>query len=209
MWRLGQSRRAAVIGSPAHSVVIKTASASSLTWRDTRRTTVKRREDLFVQNTKDVFTETFKRGVWIKHEDKTNPGQPDVSFIWIRTTYMEFKHLGPRENIHDRFEKLQLPECIRYENACGTCWIVAFRDGERRTGRSPRLCIYRPRALKTPDGRDTTPNLPLDYVCDPANVLRDLRIHGVAEYPTHDVQPLVELILRTHKNETIHGVTGQ
>jgi len=108
-----------------------------------------------------LFTTYLPTANLWKINDTVTGGQPDLEIAWNgHTTKIEFKVLKKDETVHDKWEdQRQLITCVRYEQQTQRCWVVAFRNLDRRTDRDAETLIYRPtkllnRALPTTDGFD-------------------------------------------------------
>lgn len=87
--------------------------------------------------------------LWKIHDEVT-AGQPDLEINYKGfTTKIEFKVLKKDETIHDKWEdERQLITCLRYEQTTTRCWVVAFKQHDRRFPKSEdETIIYRPSAL--------------------------------------------------------------
>lgn len=148
----------------------------------------------------DMLQRTFPRHVYYKHNDKS-AGRPDSTFSWNGvTSWLEFKMLEGNEDVHARtatathgLAKIQLAELLKLERAGVPAWVIAYRKTIRST--REHLTIYRPTALITVADR-ITPTWREMSIHD--NVLRDLKLYGVAAFPGFDHAAVVALIRQTH-----------
>jgi hypothetical protein len=126
-----------------------------------------------------------------KHNDRATKGMPDTSVTWAdATSWLEFKMLHGEESIHNELDPIQLVELVRLEQQCHRAWVVAYRKGNKHVGDS--LTIYRPTALlrgEVPVAKELTLHV---------NILRDLRVFGVARFEGLDHAAVVALIKATH-----------
>lgn len=146
------------------------------------------------------------RGAHIyKHNDRSTEGMPDASVTWNGyTSWLEYKHLEPSEDIHSRkggtggLKRLQLMELLALERASGgRAWVVAYRKGKR--GQAERLEIYRPSALlsRVPVVCLITPAL---HFTSHGGMLEALRGAGCAAFETYDHHAVSFLIRSTHES---------
>lgn len=126
-----------------------------------------------------------------KHNDRGTKGMPDMTVTWsFCTSWLEFKMLHGDENIHNELDALQLVELVRLERAGGRAWVIAYRKQTKTQGEY--LTIYQPTALlnnQQPVAREWSSH---------ANIIRDLRTHGVAKFEGFDHGAVVALIKATH-----------
>jgi len=82
-----------------------------------------------------------------KVNERSTSGEPDVRLTWnARTSFLEFKHLEPREPVTHALEPLQLARLIKLQKCSGRrAWVVAYRKGKNRE--QTRTEIYLPSAL--------------------------------------------------------------
>ena len=129
--------------------------------------------------------------VYYKIADAFTKGIPDSVLNWNeRTSWLEFKLLGPNESIHDQLDKHQLVELIKLERTSHRAWVVAFRKANVAKRILPQTIIYRPRKL----WHEQVPQ-PVESVMP---VLRQLLEYGVAQGPGFNHQMVWELIHDTH-----------
>lgn len=130
--------------------------------------------------------------------DQQTGGQPDLEVNWDgATTKLEFKFLGPHEDLHKKWEDgRQLQTCVKYERTTGRCWVVAFVRANKKRGDlvQPKTRIYRPTALMFGQLPELYPALP--HWGSLAAILWN---RGVIEVPGFNHDAIVELIKQTHR----------
>lgn len=142
-----------------------------------------------------------------KLNDRATSGLPDSVLAWDGyTTWLEFKHLDAREDLHATptgtrgLKKLQLMELIALEQQNGgRAWVVNYRKAGK-DGQHARLEVYRPSALvQLAEGGvvvRVTPRAERWSTRD--SILRDLHEAGVAWFDGYQHAALVTLVQLTH-----------
>jgi hypothetical protein len=133
--------------------------------------------------------------VTYKLADRFTSGIPDTVFTWNNySSWLEFKLLDPNESIHKQLDPAQLVELVKLERASGRAWIVAFRRANVKKLQKPQTVFYSPHSLlrgQVPLSREISLHV---------NVLRDLKVFGVAWFDSFDYAALAALIHQTHED---------
>lgn len=142
---------------------------------------------------RDMIVRECLRAKVYKHCDRMTAGIPDTTVTWRGyTSWLEFKMLEARENVHDQLDTIQLVELVRLEQQCGRAWVIAYRKAHVTKLVTPRTLIYRPTKL-------LAKFLPIpERFSKLDSIYEDLQHFGVAELDGFNHHALTALIHRTH-----------